>query len=183
MKSKKISPAVSFYDGAVAARDIFIMCGKLDILEDDDYSHSRNYSFANNNWGGADLPFMTTSICMFYPKDPNPAPRAMCTLAQMAGCVDFYWSKGVLKNVEMLPGARENGGLLNLQKIAQVGDDLYVVGAGSQVYRRAKGAWSVYNEGLEAISTDVFLSQGKITFTSAPRRRVFLCGMEKKSVR
>jgi len=61
----------------------------------------------------------------------------------------------------MLLAAQERGGPLNLQHIAQVRDDLYVVGAGSQVYRRAQGKWRTYNEGLEAISADVFLSQGR----------------------
>ncbi|MET3138554.1 hypothetical protein AAKU61_002924 [Undibacterium sp. GrIS 1.2] len=162
MTNKIKSPAVSFYDGAVIRKDAIFLCGKLDFLEYDDYSHSRNYILGSNNvWGGDDLPFMTTSVCVYRPKDPIPAERAMCTLAEMAGYVDFYWAKGVKVGVEMLPGAEEDDGLLHLQQIIQIGDDLYVVGSSSQVYRRHQNAWQVFNQGLEEIPTDVFVKQGK----------------------
>ncbi|MFZ6675227.1 hypothetical protein [Undibacterium sp. Xuan67W] len=161
MNKKTISPAVSFYDGCVIARDRIWLCGKLDFLEYDDYSHSRSYSFGNNTWGGEDLPYMTTSVCVYRPKDPIPAERAMCTLAEMAGCVHFYWAKGVKRGIEMLPGAEEDGGLLHLQQIIQIGDDLYVVGSSSQVYRRHQNVWQIFNQGLEETPTEVFVKQGK----------------------
>lgn len=160
MKNKTKSRAVSFYDGCVVDKDLICLCGKLDFLEYDDYSHSRTYIFGKK-WTGEDLPFMSSSICMYRPKNKTPAARAMCTLAEMAGCVDVYWSKGVKKGSEFLPGAKENGGLLHLQQIIQIGDDLYVVGSSSQVYRRHDDAWHIFNQGLEEVPTAVFLKQGK----------------------
>lgn len=161
MNTKTKSPAVTFYDGCLADRDVILLCGKLDFLEVDDYSHSRNYSFKNNKWGGADLPFMTSSICTYRPANSVPSSFAMCTLAQMAGCVDFYWSGGVRKEVEALPGASDHGGLLNLQQIRQIGDDLFVVGSASQVFRRHDGTWTNFNQGLESTPVEFFRKQGK----------------------
>ena len=64
MTDKIKSPAVSFYDGCIIDKDIISMCGKLDFLDYDDYSHSRSYIMSSNNaWGGDDLPFMTISAC------------------------------------------------------------------------------------------------------------------------
>jgi len=160
MTDKIKSPAVSFYDGCIIDKDIISMCGKLDFLDYDDYSHSRNYSFAHGTWGGEDLPFMTTSICAYRPKDPTPAARAMFTLAEMAGCVNYYWAKGVKRGIEMLPGAEKNGGLLHLMQIIQIGDDLFVVGIDSQVYRRHNGKWEVFSQGLEGLPTAHFVKQG-----------------------
>ena len=161
MVKKLKSSGVSFYDGVMVKKNGILLCGKLDSLSYDDYSHSRNFIFIDGKWSGEDLPFMTSSICNYQPKEPFPASRAMCTLAEMAGGVHFYWSRSVKVGIEMLPGAEASGGLLHLQQIKQIGDDLYVVGSSSQVYRRHNGAWHIFNQGLEEVPTAVFLKQGK----------------------
>jgi len=141
---------VSFYDGCLIDTDTVWFCAKPDKLPHDNYSHSVIYGFGNDTWGHYTLPFMTISVCVYRPVTPIPAHRAMCALADVHGKVDFYWAKGVVKEIEKLPGLKEDGRWLHLTQIAQIGDDLYVSGNADVVYRRsAKDGWTSFSDGLE----------------------------------
>jgi hypothetical protein len=161
---KKKGPAVSYYDGAVLERNLLLIAGKLDYFDDDDYSHGRVFSHSQVRWGARDLPWSISSVCAYRPKGNAPAARASCSVGEMSGQVEIYWSKGVKIEHEMLPGADKHGpdriGLLHLHQIIQIEDDLYVVGIDSQVFRRHQGKWEVFNQGIEPTPTDTFLAQG-----------------------
>lgn len=150
---------LTYYDGAVLEPDLLVLATKLDALDYDDYSHSRPTSYSAGRWGARDLPFAASSVCAYRTKN-GPAPRATCTLALMAGCVEIYWKGGVKSGTEFLPGAKEMGGLLHLKQIRQIGDDLYVVGSQGQVYRRHQNGWVAFNQGLEVPDLNALLARG-----------------------
>lgn len=136
MANNNTYDTVSFFDGCIIDTDRLWLCAKIDSLDHDDYSNGVIYSYGNGFWEHETRPFMASSVCVYRPKDPTPAPRAMCTLADIHGCVDFYWAKGVKKEVEQLPGSDRDGSWLHLTQIIQIGDDLFVAGNGGNVYRR-----------------------------------------------
>ena len=163
---KKKGPAVSYYDGTFFERNKMALVGKLDFLDDDDYSHGRAFTWAKeqsryDGWGHGDLPWTASAVCIYRPNDATPASRATCCLGEMSGQVEVRWKGGIKTDLEMLPGADKHGperiGLLHLHQIIQIEDDLYVAGSDSQVFRRHEGKWGVFNQGLESNASQVFL--------------------------
>ena len=160
---RKNGPATSYYDGTIVERGLINFVGKLDLFEDDDYSHGRLYSWNEKQarWGAKDLPWSVSSVCIYRPKNGLPAIRASCSLGTMSGQIELFWKGGTKTDIEMLPGADKHGperiGLLHLHQIIQIEDDLYVAGSDSQVFRRHEGKWGVFNHGLESNASQVFL--------------------------
>ena len=147
MIDRSKGPAVTYYDGFVFERDGVYLCSKPDAFDYDDYSIGRTYSYMTGQWGHSEFPIFSASICKFIPKSNNPA-YIIYALGQMSGSVRSYWPRGSNTTYEYLPGAYEQRGLLHLKKIRVVGEDLYVVGIQSQVFRRHNDKWEVFNQGM-----------------------------------
>ena len=154
MLDRSKGSAVSYYDGFVFFKNGVMLCAKPDALDYDDYCFGRTYDWENGSWGHSNLPFQCISACKFEPKSRKPS-YIIYTLGQMSGSVQSYWPRGSNTTYEYLPGAKEQGGLLHLKQIRVIGEDLYVVGIQSQVFRRRKDKWEVFNQGLpQALTTE-----------------------------
>lgn len=147
MIDRSKGPAVTYYDGYISASNDIGLCSKPDALDYDDYSIGRWYTCTNGAWGHLDFPFSPSSLCEVHPKSGQPA-YIIYALGQMSGQVMSYWPRGSNTTYEFLPGAKEQGGLLHLKQIRAIGEDLYVVGIQSQVFRRRNDRWEVFSQGL-----------------------------------
>ncbi len=147
MIDRSKGPAVSYYDGYISARNDIGICSKPDALDYDDYALGRWYTCTNGKWGHLDFPFSPSSLCEFHPTSGQPA-YIIYALGQMSGQVMSYWPRGSNTTYEWLPGAQAQGGLLHLKQIRVIGEDVYVVGIQSQVFRRHGKGWEVFNQGL-----------------------------------
>ena len=174
-----ISP-ISYYDAYIAEKNICVFFSKLDILEHDDHSHARMFTWVNGVWGHRDIPFMVNSAMRFQPINKTP-PYIIHSLGLMSGAVEVYHPMGKKIEYEFLPGATLDKGLLHLQQIKEIDGRLYVVGPDSQIFRRKveesstvitfEGAqnkvfqgrmnqWEVFNQGVESLSIEAFEAKG-----------------------
>jgi hypothetical protein len=143
---------VTFFAGCAIERDYIYVGSKPDAL-DDDVEFARLFFFDEQNraqpWVHHDLKeFDVVSVCVAAAV--GGAPRQYCALSRQ-GDVEFIWVGGSrMEQIESAGVRRSTPPIYGyVQAIRQIGDELYVVGSGGQVYCRRGDGWQAIATSLQ----------------------------------
>jgi hypothetical protein len=123
-----------FTDGHVIAKDNIVIAAKLNALSEEDFS--RVLYFKNDEWSYEDIDDSVHSVWFV------DEPRTVYWLGKR-GTVTVVGG-GKLRT-ETIQDASDYG---SLNRIRQIGSELYICGYAGQIYRRAKRAWEHFDDGV-----------------------------------
>jgi hypothetical protein len=131
-----------FTDGFVFNRDWVVVASQLEEAAEEEYEHSRIFTYKNGAWMHFDLNLVINSVCGAR----EPAPALYCMAR--GGEINVQ-RKGGAAEEEIEDAGTGRGSLGYVTRLRQIGGRLYACGVAGQIYRRGDdGAWSHFDRSV-----------------------------------